>query len=1168
MKTVKEDRYSFSNHLGLRMESRKNKRKQEKLLKKQRAGKRQNLEKIVELTNVNQKKGKKMGNKSENKNKPLLKQGAQRIMKKNKITLNDSEGFQITASNSERMMKLQEFVNQETGKMSNRNKKEKNKKNTLIMPESSQKSNLIKDKKKLESIRKDQEEDTHEINKLGKLLHWNKTQKHKISSKFGDDFGDVFSHILADIEEGTMKRASGYNDKKVSNLFKESSDSESENSHMNSKIENDDAKSWISKPNGKSTLQIRKKIVEKNYQTLCNTSVEDASEDQLSSDSRVSDEGTAENEDDEDFINSDEEDFSDKDSSTALTFLDRYAEECSEDESSDEKPVHDETKEYQLAFEGGSNYYEKPDTIIDNGADCYWSDSDDNRDLDDFIVDDDQVEYETTDSADNEKLSSHQMKNVRKRRRLITLDDDDDESNNEEIENFSTDGVPDIEVKLRDKSKNYRKRITSESDYSSPEKKYSKKKISAISDDENSDLQVIDHKKLKTKKTLKNNISNLTSQGGSNGSVETVADEAPQNNPSTDGVWRKCKKSKKKQTTEDGKEGNDMFVENVDDEPPIVKQKKKKKLKKLNQSSDCDEVKDKPASSHLMAQDVANDVSEDIYGRLRDNQGNIVEEVTQAHNGRYIPPALRKLMAMGIDEKKREELLRLKKTMKGLLNRLAESNLAGISSQIEGMYLRHSHNDVNECLSQLYMESIVAPSLTPERLVQEHALLVAVLSANVGNQVGAHLLTEFVLKLCDEMETKSSNEDVGCKKQDNILLLIANLFNFRVMNAKLVYDILQRLADKFTEKEVDLILLILRTVGFPLRKEDPMALKTFITQIQAQAANHQSKSSANYTRICFMLEVIHSIKNNNPAKVPNYDPTHVQYLKKLTKGLFHKGKALTPLNVTLTDILNSKSLGRWWIVGSAWSGGLKENEVASEKTKVAKKKASCMEEQFSERFKKRAAKLHLTRPPRINIMYIITEGSEDYLDAFDKLLQLKLPANQEQEIFNVILLCCQKSKVYNEFFSHLSIRICKFDKRYKRILQFSVWDKFKELENCKPRDTDNLAQFLVHLIKEDALSITVLKTLSFIDVDEALVNFIKTILRGLLLHPSGSERVLQIFGKISAQPELQVFSQSLRIFISKFIISKKKKDKPNSQMLYSRGQEVLELLSTRGGVLL
>jgi nucleolar MIF4G domain-containing protein 1 len=43
---------------------------------------------------------------------------------------------------------------------------------------------------------------------------------------------------------------------------------------------------------------------------------------------------------------------------------------------------------------------------------------------------------------------------------------------------------------------------------------------------------------------------------------------------------------------------------------------------------------------------------------------------------------------------------------------------------------------MNEALTDLLFESLVAHVLTPERRVMEHAMLVAILHANVGTEVG------------------------------------------------------------------------------------------------------------------------------------------------------------------------------------------------------------------------------------------------------------------------------------------------------------------------------------------------------------------------------------------------------------------------------------------------
>ena len=43
------------------------------------------------------------------------------------------------------------------------------------------------------------------------------------------------------------------------------------------------------------------------------------------------------------------------------------------------------------------------------------------------------------------------------------------------------------------------------------------------------------------------------------------------------------------------------------------------------------------------------------------------------------------------------------------------------------------------------------------------------------------------------------------------------------------------------------------------------------------------------SRVKFMLETIGHIRNNNVRKIPNYDPTHMEHLRKLLRN-YTKGK--------------------------------------------------------------------------------------------------------------------------------------------------------------------------------------------------------------------------------------------------------------------------------------
>ncbi|MCL4125053.1 UNVERIFIED_CONTAM: hypothetical protein GTU68_015473, partial [Idotea baltica] len=616
---------------------------------------------------------------------------------------------------------------------------------------------------------------------------------------------------------------------------------------------------------------------------------------------------------------------------------------------------------------------------------------------------------------------------------------------------------------------------------------------------------------------------------------------------------------------------------------PILKKKKEQENTKANQKkrvsfSEPNEGEE-PVEGEVEEKGVANcsgeEYHEDIYGRLRDKEGKIVsapEVASKETNGKYIPPAMRKLMELNNDEKKKEQLAALQRRLKGLLNRLAESNIAGIVSQIEAFYKTNSRNDMDESITKLLFEMLVTPILTPERLCQEYALLIAVLTANVGPEVGAHILTEFVLKWVEELESfqpATSNKEIESKELDNKLMFVCHLYNFKVIDATLVYDLLHKILERdLGAKEVELILLVLRSVGFTLRKDDPLRLKRFITEIQAKSSDGAApESDPSYSRLQFMLEVLTAIKNNNISKVPNYDPTHTQHLKTAMKGLVRKGCRTSDLKISLEDLVKSKVVGKWWVVGSAWSGGLKEEMNPSQENQAAKLapvESSFPLHNFSDDFKKKAAKLQMNRPPRINILYAITEGSDSPDEACEKLIQLKLPPSQEREICSVMIQCCMRAKEHTPFHALLALKLCKFKKAFSRLFQFTLWDQFNMLDDMKAARAANLAKFAAHLIAEDCLHLSLFKTLDFAEADKKMVSFLRQSLIALLLNPTGIYAVTRAFNHLSSSPKLNVLRQYIRLFILKFINPKDTEEK-DMKVLQSRIKLALDTLSSIGG---
>ncbi|KAJ6628988.1 Nucleolar MIF4G domain-containing protein 1 like, partial [Pseudolycoriella hygida] len=299
---------------------------------------------------------------------------------------------------------------------------------------------------------------------------------------------------------------------------------------------------------------------------------------------------------------------------------------------------------------------------------------------------------------------------------------------------------------------------------------------------------------------------------------------------------------------------------------------------------------------------------EDIYGRKRDRDGNIIEP--ESAGGKYIPPHVRAKLAAesGEDQKKLEKLNRLKKQLKGWLNRLSEANIFKIVSDVDKLYMQNPRYDMNVTLTSLIYESLVSNVIAPERMVLEHMLLIAALHANVGSEVGAHFL-QFMIEKFSSMLTGLHECDVEDKHLDNIILIICHMYTFKIFHHGLIFEILKKLTSELSEKSVECVLLTLKSIGFALRKDDPTALKELIATLQSKA-NAASTELKDNTRLKYMLDVLLAVKNNNVNKIPQYDPSLAEHLRKILKTLMVNGKYVTTLNITLDDLLKADQRGK------------------------------------------------------------------------------------------------------------------------------------------------------------------------------------------------------------------------------------------------------------------
>ncbi|XP_029385173.1 nucleolar MIF4G domain-containing protein 1 [Echeneis naucrates] len=523
---------------------------------------------------------------------------------------------------------------------------------------------------------------------------------------------------------------------------------------------------------------------------------------------------------------------------------------------------------------------------------------------------------------------------------------------------------------------------------------------------------------------------------------------------------------------------------------------------------------------------------------------------TVSANGKYVLPHLRNIG----DDKCKAELEKLKRNVKGLTNRLSEPNMASISAQLEELYMSFSRKDMNDTLTEVLLAACVTPTLMPDRLLMEHVLLVSVLHYTVGLEVGAHFL-ETVVRKFDKLY-KNPSESKEC---NNLVAIVAHLYNFQVVHSLLIFDILKLLLGAFTEKDIELVLFVLRNVGFGLRKDDALALKELISEAQRKASSLGSQFQ-DQTRVRFMLETMLALKNNDMRKIPGYDPEPVEKLRKLQRTLVHRsaGGSDMKLRVSLENLLAAEQVGRWWIVGSSWSGAPMISEPGNTTTKQ-----HTDEGKFSAKVLELARKQRMNTEVRRNIFCVIMT-SEDYLDAFEKLLRMGLKDKQEREIVHVLMDCCLQEKTFNAFYAVLGEKFCSHDRRFQMTFQFSLWDKFRELSNLPSTTFNNLVQLVTCFLQRKCLPLSILKAIEFGELDKPKVRFLRQVLTKLLKETE-PEDLVHIFGRISGIPKLGMLREGLKLFISHFLLKNVQSQGPAEQaaMLSERAQVATKAMEAK-----
>ncbi|KAG2226926.1 hypothetical protein INT45_010205 [Circinella minor] len=530
---------------------------------------------------------------------------------------------------------------------------------------------------------------------------------------------------------------------------------------------------------------------------------------------------------------------------------------------------------------------------------------------------------------------------------------------------------------------------------------------------------------------------------------------------------------------------------------------------------------------------------------------------------KYVPPHLRKAPTT-----KSEQQIRLHRLLQGQLNRLSESNIEAILLQIEECYDNYPRHDVTSTITSIILDSIAQKSNLLDSFVVSYATIVSGIYRLKGVDCAAFFVQSLVetfekeYKKCQEAvkrgETLNDEVTPGAREAKNLLTLLLELYNFQVVSCVLVYDVIRVLISELDEYSVELLLKVVKTAGPILRTDDPAALKDIIDEIQKETAKRDPKSIS--TRHKFMLETLANIKNNKikngPTSSGQADKELVMKMKRFLNGLDKKRNTATaePLRVSLEDIHQIETKGKWWLVGASWKDNLVGTESKNKKpVKMAKdlKKDQSMQ----------AALLKLARKQGMNTdirrsIFITTMSAEDYLDAFEKLMKLGLSEVQQREIARVLLKCTGNEKTFNPYYMLVAKRLCEYNHSFKVTFQYCLWDFLREcgeqevgglersmIENMDTSDGStvrtsrivNIAKFYAALIAHECLSLALLRSVNFMTLGQKgrlwhQMLFINIFIQ---LKNSPDSSIVNVFNKIV---DMRTLAQGILFFLQESVV--------------------------------
>lgn len=464
---------------------------------------------------------------------------------------------------------------------------------------------------------------------------------------------------------------------------------------------------------------------------------------------------------------------------------------------------------------------------------------------------------------------------------------------------------------------------------------------------------------------------------------------------------------------------------------------------------------------------------------------------------------------------------KLEDRARGLINRLAAQTMPFVTSEFEKLYSTHSRSSVTTIIFKNIESAIVTQhAIAKRKLVAELMLLVTYLDYKVSHSIGASTVHRLIVKFDDLYKNGTSDED---KRLDNITFCLVNLYITGLISANVILEFIKRIcsAEDFRAKSVELLLIIIKSIGFQLRKDSPALIRQLILLAQDNCKQLKTNVEAN-SKVDFMIEALNAVKNNNMSKIGNYGcDIDKDTIESTLKSLIQRTRLSETLSdATYDEILNSAN---WYLL---------ETRVDEKKTETKECSSNQQQQPLSQvknsKTEMKICKaLGLNKPTERTIFSALLKVS-DYIEASNIIIGFGL--NYCSDALLVCVHVAIHEKKYNPFYYNLIDNLCKFNRKYKMAAKFTIQDKIRALSGMAQARVDIFKRLCMELIQSDAIPITILKAIEWANVNESTKRFVNHLLASISQLPEGEKR--KIMSKVEKRSS---FAGAMRAFTNCFM---------------------------------